>query len=162
MLGLGPGARLKKDAGDIVLNFNVGDTLIAQTVRMSRSRSTKPHNFTVAGPDIGLNLDEASGGPSYADYERRIGEQMVRLFGGSGFDPKKDIAGIILNRWGHAYVDPQPGFYFPKDGSPAPSDVIRRRHGRISFAHSDLGGHQYWLGAINEGRRAVGQILEVL
>jgi hypothetical protein len=25
-----------------------------------------------------------------------------------GFDPRRDIASIILNRWGHAYVKPQP------------------------------------------------------
>ena len=64
--GLRRGDRLKTDEADIVLNFNVGDTLIAQTIRMSSRRSTKPHNFTVAGLDIDLNLDEAAGGRSEA------------------------------------------------------------------------------------------------
>lgn len=99
---------------------------------------------------------------SYRDYERKIREQMIRLFGEAGFNPGKDIAGIILNRWGHAYVNPQPGFYFGRNGKPAPRDVIRKRFSRIAFAHSELFGHQYWLGAVGEGRRATEQVLEVL
>ncbi len=47
----------------------------------------------------------------YADYERQIREQLVRLFGASGFDPARDIAGVVLNRWGHAYVVGEPGFH---------------------------------------------------
>ena len=99
---------------------------------------------------------------SYADYERQIREQMLRLFGSAGFDPRKDIAGIILNRWGHAYLDPQPGFYFGRDGKPAPRDVVRKRYARIAFAHSEMDGHQNWTGAVMEGRRATDQLLEVI
>jgi len=99
---------------------------------------------------------------SYADYEQKIKEQMIKLFGKAGFDPEKDIAGIILNRWGHAYVNPQPGFYFGKDGQSAPRSVIRRRFGRIAFGHSELNGHQHWLGAVEEGIRAARQAIEIL
>ena len=99
---------------------------------------------------------------SYREYERAIREQMVRLFGAAGFDPRRDIAGIILNRWGHAYVVPQPGFYFGKEGRPAPRDVIRQPFGRVAFAHSELNGHQSWTSAVNEGRRAMEQVLTLL
>lgn len=99
---------------------------------------------------------------SYADYEKKIKEQMTRLFGKAGFDPEKDIAGIILNRWGHAYVNPQPGFYFGRDGQPAPSSVIRKRFGRIAFGHSELNGHQHWVGAVEEGIRAARQAMGIL
>ena len=99
---------------------------------------------------------------SFAEYEKKIIAQMKMLFGKAGFDPEKDVAGIILNRWGHAYVNPQPGFYFGKDGQPAPSSIIRRPFGRISFAHSELGGHQHWLGAAFEGRRAARQVMDLL
>ncbi|HCZ12637.1 MAG TPA: FAD-dependent oxidoreductase [Nitrospiraceae bacterium] len=99
---------------------------------------------------------------SYADYEFRIKEQMLRLFGSAGFDPKRDIAGIILNRWGHAFVNPQPGFYFGKGGMHPARDIIRKRFGRIAFAHSELNGHQHWLGAVEEGRRAAKHISEIL
>jgi spermidine dehydrogenase len=94
---------------------------------------------------------------SFQEYERRITTQMLRLFGDAGFKPR-DIAAIVLNRWGHAYLCPQPGFYFGRAGNTAPRDVVRTPFGRIAFAHSELNGQQNYLAAIEEGRRAVGQV----
>lgn len=96
---------------------------------------------------------------SYADYERKIREQLVRLFGRGGFDPRRDIAGIVLNRWGHAYVCPAPGFYFGRDGKPAAPEVLRQPIGRIAFANAELNGHQNWLDATGEGKRAAEQLI---
>ena len=62
------------------------------------------------------------------------------MLGGAGFDAKRDIAGIILNRWGDAYIAPQPGFYFGTPGKPAPLQIVRERFGRIAFGHSELSG----------------------
>jgi spermidine dehydrogenase len=81
-------------------------------------------------------------GTSYAEYERRIREQLQHLFGSAGFKPRDDIAGIILNRWGHAYVVATPGFHFGTPDAPTASDVIRAGHDRIRFGHSELNGHQ--------------------
>lgn len=92
---------------------------------------------------------------SFGNYERQIREQMSAMFSASGFDAANDIAGIILNRWGHAYLAPTPGFMFGTDGKPAPPDIIREPIGRIAIGHSELRGHQYWTGAAGEGRRAV-------
>jgi spermidine dehydrogenase len=98
-------------------------------------------------------------GTSYRDYERRIREQLVRLFARAGFDSRADIAGIVLNRWGHAYVCPAPGFYFGRNGKPAAPEVLRQPLGRIAFANSELNGHQNWVDATGEGKRAVEQLL---
>ena len=98
---------------------------------------------------------------SFTDYERQIREQMTIMFSAGGFDPGKDIAGIILNRWGHAYVNPDLGFMFGADGNIAPPDVIREPYGRIAIGHSELRGHQYWSGAAGEGRRAVEALLDL-
>jgi spermidine dehydrogenase len=98
---------------------------------------------------------------SFRDYERQIREQFVDMFSRSGFDPQRDIAGIILNRWGHAYVNAQPGFYFGKNGEPAPRDIIRdKAFGRIAFAHTDLTGAPAHWQSIGEAYRAVGQVRE--
>ena len=97
-------------------------------------------------------------GATYRDYERRVREQMVRLFGRGGFDPRADVAGIILNRWGHAFVCPAPGFYFGRNGKPAAPDVLRQPVGRVAFANSELHGHQNWRDATAEGKRAVEQL----
>jgi spermidine dehydrogenase len=99
---------------------------------------------------------------SFLDYEQEIREQMARLFKGSGFNPRDDIAGIILNRWINAYINPQPGFYFGNNSEPAPYGVILNRFGRIAFGHSELNGHQHWVGAIEEGRSAARKVLEIL
>ncbi len=96
---------------------------------------------------------------SYREYETVIREQLMRLFARGGLDARQDVAGIILNRWGHAYVCPAPGFYFGRDGKPAAPEVLRRPAGRIAFANSDLHGHQNWHDATAEGRRAVHQLV---
>jgi spermidine dehydrogenase len=96
----------------------------------------------------------------YREYEYLVRAQLTEMLGPHGFDPRRDIRGIILNRWGHAYVDPYPGFFFGKDGKPAPSEVVRQPFGRISFGHSELRGHQFWNGGLEEGRRALEQALQ--
>jgi spermidine dehydrogenase len=97
---------------------------------------------------------------SFAQYERAFREQLGDMFAPGGFDPRRDIAGIILNRWGHAYVNPQPGFFFGIDGRPAPRDVLRDRpHGRIAFANTDLAGAMDHRNSIREADRAVKQLL---
>ena len=98
---------------------------------------------------------------SYPEYERRIRRQMISLFGSSGFDPDRDVAGLILNRWGHAFSVPYPGFYGGTTGT-APRDVIRRHYGRIAFGHSELDGLQHWGPAADEGRRAFNQLADAL
>jgi spermidine dehydrogenase len=98
---------------------------------------------------------------SFRDYERRIREQFTAMFETAGFDARRDIAGIVLNRWGHAYLSPQPGFFFGKDGQPAPRETLRSApFGRIAFANTDLAGamdHRY---SILEAQRAVNQLLD--
>ena len=99
-------------------------------------------------------------GTSFAQYERTIRQQMADMFAPGGFDPRRDIAGIILNRWGHAYVNPQPGFFFGVDGKPAPRDILRNKsHGRIAFANTDLAGASDHRNSIREADRAVQQLL---
>jgi spermidine dehydrogenase len=100
-------------------------------------------------------------GTSFAQYERALREQLAEMFGPGGFDPRRDIAGLILNRWGHAYVNPQPGFFFGVDGKPAPRDVLRERpHGRIAFANTDLAGAMDHRNSIREADRAVKQVAD--
>jgi spermidine dehydrogenase len=100
-------------------------------------------------------------GTPFREYERQIRQQLTDMFARSGFDASRDIAGIILNRWGHAYASPAPGFYFGKDGKPAPGEVLRAApFGRIAFANTDLSGMPDHKSSIIEGDRAVGQLLD--
>jgi spermidine dehydrogenase len=91
---------------------------------------------------------------TYADFEVMIRRQMLRLFGASGFIPKRDIAAIVLNRWGHARLIEPPGFHYGLDGKPSPLERVRQGYGRISIGHSELNGAQHWGSAIEYGRKA--------
>jgi len=97
---------------------------------------------------------------SYADYEKEIVDQMTTMFSDVGFDAEKDIAGIILNRWGHAYISPQPGFHFGKDGQEAPREVVKKGFGRIQFGHSELSGYMSHTRALQEGAEAVSRVMD--
>jgi spermidine dehydrogenase len=93
-------------------------------------------------------------GTPYMDFEVRLRRQMVRLFGAHGFNPERDIAGIILNRWGHARLVQPPGFFYGQDGRPGPLERVRAGYGRIGIGHAELNGEQYWSKALEYGRKA--------
>jgi spermidine dehydrogenase len=131
----------------------------------------KPTLFTMytGFPQPGLSLGEQTVAgrvkllsTSYATFEQEIKTQLQRVFGSAGFDANRDIAGIILNRWGHAYVTPSPGWYFGPNGTPGPREIPRNAFGRISFGHSELLGRQNCTGAMLEGTRAATQALDAL
>jgi spermidine dehydrogenase len=91
---------------------------------------------------------------SYADFETRIRNQLVRLFGTQGFSPTRDIAAIVLNRWGHARLVQPPGFRYGSDGKAGPLERVRQGYGRISIGHSELNGSQSWNQAVAYGKKA--------
>src|ERR1035437_9676326 len=96
---------------------------------------------------------------SYADFERQIRSQMTMLFRDAGFDAGKDIAGIILNRLGHARVIQPPGFYYGREGKRSAREIVQRGFGKIAIAHAELNGHQNATGALAQGKRAAEQVL---
>jgi spermidine dehydrogenase len=111
----------------------------------------RPHlPLEAQGPDARGELYATS----YADYEQRIVAQLQRMFGAGGFDARRDVAGIVLNRWGHAFVTPPPGFYFAPAGKIAPADVHKHPMGRIAYAPG-----ADWAGSAMAGRDAVRQVL---
>jgi spermidine dehydrogenase len=125
--------------------------------------------FYVPFPQPGLPLAEQGKvarakmfATNYREFETQIRRQLVKLFSSAGFDPKRDIAGIVLNRWGHAYVNAGPGFCYGHDGKSSPSDVLRRPLGNLTFAHSELAGLQSWWAASEEGSRAARQVLAMM
>ena len=99
---------------------------------------------------------------SYADIEALVRRQLTTMFGSLGFDDERDIAGIIVNRWGHSYVAAIPGFFHGNNGKPALQQVITRPFGRIAFGHSEHKGFQEWFGAVEHGERATRQVLEII
>ncbi|NIB44891.1 twin-arginine translocation signal domain-containing protein [Pseudomaricurvus alkylphenolicus] len=131
----------------------------------------KPIVMTFYAPLIEPSLSAKQQGSSkrwelfstpYRDIELKIRRQMVAMFGRTGFDPSRDIAGITLNRWGHAFAVPGPGFFHPAGGGTSNSDTLRQGYDRIFFANGELRGLQGTLGAHSEGQRAARQVLEII
>jgi spermidine dehydrogenase len=94
---------------------------------------------------------------SSAEFELRIRRQMVRLFGDLGFKPDRDIAAIVLNRWGHARLIEPPRFHYGTDGAPSPLERVRQGYGRVAIGHSELNGAQHWGSALEYGIKAAEQ-----
>lgn len=94
--------------------------------------------------------------------EQRIRTQMVRLFADAGFNPVRDIVAITINRWGHAYVVPEPGYHFARNGVPCPPDVVRQNVGPIAFGAAELRGLQNFRGGVYEAKRALEQVMPAI
>jgi spermidine dehydrogenase len=97
---------------------------------------------------------------SFETFERNIRDQLGRTLKEGGFDPARDITGITVNRWPHGYA-PE---YNPLFDADVPEDERphvrgRARFGRIAIANSDAGGGAYTDVAINQGHRAVMELL---
>jgi spermidine dehydrogenase len=90
----------------------------------------------------------------YMEFELRIRRQMISLFAGHGFKPERDIAAIVLNRWGHARLIEPPGFHYGVEGRPSPLERVREGYGRVAIGHSELNGAQHWGSALEYGKRA--------
>jgi len=72
----------------------------------------------------------------FQEYETRILRTFNEMFAGAGFDAQRDIAGIILNRWGHAYLAHNQVF-LRRTVSRTPREILRNApFGRIAFANT--------------------------
>lgn len=96
---------------------------------------------------------------SFEIFERNIRDQLVRILGGGGFDPARDIEAITVNRWPHGYGYEYNPLFDP-DWAPgqAPHEIGRQRFGRITIANSDAAATAYTDAAINQAYRAVQEL----
>jgi spermidine dehydrogenase len=97
---------------------------------------------------------------SFETFERNIRDQLGRTLAGGGFDPARDITGITVNRWPHGYAREYNPLFDPDlPESQQPYVLGRAQFGRITIANSDSGGGAYTDAAINQGYRAVMELL---
>jgi spermidine dehydrogenase len=96
-------------------------------------------------------------------FERNIRDELGRMLGGSGFDPARDIQAITVNRWPHGYAYEYNPLFEPLDrpDSQRPCVIGRQPFGRIHIANSDADGHAYTNIAIDQGYRAVTEIMSM-
>ena len=98
---------------------------------------------------------------TFATFERNIRDELGRILTEGGFDPARDIQAITVNRWPHGYAYEYNRLFEPLDrpDSERPCVIGRQPFGRIHIANSDSDGHAYTNIAIDQGYRAVREIL---
>ena len=97
---------------------------------------------------------------SFETFERKSAINSAVLLTSGGFDPARDITAITVNRWPHGYApEYNPLFDADLPESQQPYVLGRAQFGRITIANSDSGGDAYTDSAINQGHRAVMELL---
>jgi spermidine dehydrogenase len=97
---------------------------------------------------------------SFETFERNIRDQLGRTLADGGFDPATDITAITVNRWPHGYAPEYNPLFDPELPEEQQPHVIgRAQFGRITIANSDAGGAAYTDSAIDQGHRAVMELL---
>jgi spermidine dehydrogenase len=99
-------------------------------------------------------------GTSFETLERELSDVLQRALGEHGFDARRDIEAITINRWSHGYtyeyMRPWDAFW---PAGPLPIVQARRGWGRIAVANADAGAFAYVQGAIDQATRAVHELL---
>ncbi|MGB7728682.1 MAG: NAD(P)-binding protein [Candidatus Acidiferrum sp.] len=96
----------------------------------------------------------------FSTFERNIRDQLARILGSAGFDPAGDIEAITVNRWPHGYAYEYNSLYDPVwPAGQAPNEIGRQPFGNIHIANSDAGAFAYTNEAIDQGYRAVQEIV---
>ena len=105
-------------------------------------------------------------GTSFDTFEQKIREQLGAMLVEGAFDPARDIKAITVNRWPHGYAV---GYDYETDelewfSEPWPDERKlwlqgRKRFGLIAMANSDAGASAMTESAIEQGYRAVHDLL---
>ena len=98
---------------------------------------------------------------TFDTFERNVRDQLGRMLGAGGFDPERDIQAITVNRWPHGYAYEYNDLFEPLGRPPSerPCVIGRQPFGRIHIANSDADGHAYTNIAIDQGYRAISEIV---
>ena len=97
---------------------------------------------------------------SFESIERETRQQLNRMLGETGFDARRDILGLTVNRWPHGYAYTYDTLADPDlPEAERPHVRGRRMFGRIAIANADSGAAAFANVAIDQAERAVQECL---
>ena len=101
---------------------------------------------------------------TFDTFERNIRDQLARILSPGGFDPRRDILGIMVNRWGHGYSYTYNSLYDPLDWVFTETDrrscvTARQPYGLITIANADAAASPHTDAAFLTAHWAVEQVL---
>jgi spermidine dehydrogenase len=120
-----------------------------------------PHHPEAKGPEQWRAGRRAMLSAPFSHYEAKLVDQLDRMLAPGGFDARRDLLAITVNRWPHGYSYEPNTLWDPewRDESEHPWVIGRRRHGRIAIANADAGASAYTHAAIDQAHRAVAELL---
>ncbi len=99
-------------------------------------------------------------GTPFSTIEADVRGTLEEILGAYGFDADRDMAAITVNRWPHGYAYGHHSLFDPDyEPGAAPHEIGRTPHGNITIANSDAGARAYLDEAIDQGHRAVMELL---
>ncbi|MGA7540310.1 MAG: NAD(P)-binding protein [Steroidobacteraceae bacterium] len=101
---------------------------------------------------------------TFETFERNIRDQLARILAPGGFDPRRDILGIMVNRWCHGYSYTYNSLYDPLDWVFTETDrracvTARQPYGLISIANADAAASPHTDAAFLTAHWAIEQLL---
>ncbi len=98
-------------------------------------------------------------GLTLEDYEREVRTVLDGLLGPAGFDVRRDVLAVTVNRWPHGYAYEYLDLWDP-DWPPgeAPHEIARKPFGRIAIANTDAAATAYTHTAIEQAWRSVQEL----
>jgi spermidine dehydrogenase len=142
------------DIGAYQSTASPDDPILVHMVRTPCQAGLTEHEQNRAGRTELLNTP-------FETFERNIRDQLGRTLKDGGFDPARDITAITVNRWPHGYAPEYNPLFDPQlPEAQQPHVIGRAQFGRITIANSDAGGGAYTDSAINQGHRAVMELLQ--
>ena len=143
------------DIGDYRSPRSPGEPMLIQMIRTPCQPGLSEREQNRAGQFDIFNT-------TFETFERNIRDQLARVLGSGGFDPATDITAITVNRWPHGYAYEYNQLFDPEwPEAQQPHVIGRARFGRIAIANSDSGAAAYTDSAIDQGYRAVQELLQV-
>ncbi|RAX56897.1 spermidine dehydrogenase [Helicobacter monodelphidis] len=95
---------------------------------------------------------------SFDEHEKIIRNQLQGMLGQVGFNHKRDILAIVVNRWAHCYSYTLNSLYDDEKESEKIMKTARKPFGNIAIANSDSDWSAYMHSAISQAYRAVNEI----
>jgi spermidine dehydrogenase len=119
------------------------------------------HSPDIQGPEQWREARTQLLSTPFSVFEHHVRDQLDQALSSAGFDAERDIHAITVNRWAHGYAY-SPGLIWEPDyASEEDKPWVRGRKpfGRIAIANSDAGASASTKTAIDQGWRAVQEIL---
>ncbi|WP_186644999.1 NAD(P)-binding protein [Fluviispira vulneris] len=91
----------------------------------------------------------------FAEMENDIRQQLQRMLGNQGFNHKKDILALTVNRWSHGYSYAAKDLFDDKNENQKIIQLAAKPFGNITIANADSAWSPYTHVAIDMAHRAV-------